>query len=515
MNDDLQSIPPSWCWATANDLIDAIRSGKSFKCEEHPPGAGEVGVVKVSAVTWGTYDEDESKTCTRPEMVNSDLFIHPRDFLFSRANTIDLVGACVIAERVTKPVMLSDKILRFEIQEGWDRWLLWLLRSGHGRSEIQSLATGNQNSMRNIGQARIRQIRVPVPPLPEQHRIVEAVESYLTRLDAAVVTLERVKVNLKRYRASVLKAAVEGRLVPTEAELAQAEGRDYEPASVLLERILEERRRRWTESGKRGKYKEPVTVAADTEGLPELPLGWCWATVDQITGEGGRGLCDGPFGSNLKTAHYTSSGPRVVRLQNIGDGSFRDERAHIAQDHFNHLSKHEVIAGDLIIASLGEILPRSCIVPGWLGPAIVKADCIRFRTNPYTHRVYLCHALNSQPVRRRTTEKIHGVGRPRLGLKGIREIVLPLPPTAEQERIAANVEHQISVVDVSEQVVDLQLARCFRLRQSILKWAFEGKLADQDPDDEPASVLLERIRAERDATMPKKATHRGRPRRRV
>jgi type I restriction enzyme, S subunit len=90
----------------------------------------------------------------------------------------------------------------------------------------------------------VRKHECPVPPLPEQQRIVEAIESYFTRLDDAVATLERVQRNLKRYRASILKAAVEGRLVPTEAELACAEDRDYEPASVLLERILAERRRR-------------------------------------------------------------------------------------------------------------------------------------------------------------------------------------------------------------------------------------------------------------------------------
>ena len=120
----------------------------------------------------------------------------------------------------------------------------------------------------------------PVPSLrpTEQRRIVEAIESYFTRLDDAVATLERVQRNLKRYRASVLKAAVEGRLVPTEAELARAEGRDYEPASALLERILAERRRRWHEAGGRGKYQEPV--APDTTDLPELPEGWCWASVD-------------------------------------------------------------------------------------------------------------------------------------------------------------------------------------------------------------------------------------------
>ena len=144
----------------------------------------------------------------------------------------------------------------------------------------------------------VRRHKLPVAPVPEQHRIVEAIESYLTRLDDAIATLERVQRNLKRYRASVLKAAVEGRLVPTEAELARTEGREYEPASVLLERILAERRRRWEEAelaklkakGKapkndkwKAKYVEPAGPV--TSELPELPEGWCWATVDQLIAE--------------------------------------------------------------------------------------------------------------------------------------------------------------------------------------------------------------------------------------
>ena len=107
------------------------------------------------------------------------------------------------------------------------------------------------------------------------------IEKQFTRLDASVAALKRVQANLKRYRASLLKAACEGKLVPTEAELAQSEGRDYEPADRLLERILSERRARWdSQEKRRGKYKEPV--APDTSDLPELPEGWVWATLDQM-----------------------------------------------------------------------------------------------------------------------------------------------------------------------------------------------------------------------------------------
>ena len=124
-------------------------------------------------------------------------------------------------------------------------------------------------------------IQVPLPPLAEQRRIVAEIEKQFTRLDASVAALRRTQANLKRYRASVLRAACSGELAPTEAELARAEGREYEPADVLLERILVERRAHWeAQEKRRGKYKEPSTP--DTSDLPTLPEGWTWATVSQV-----------------------------------------------------------------------------------------------------------------------------------------------------------------------------------------------------------------------------------------
>jgi type I restriction enzyme S subunit len=117
--------PSTWVWGTCGDVIESIEAGASFKCVERPPIAGEVGVLKVSAVTWGEFAEDESKTCLDPTRIKKALFIRPGDFLFSRANTIELVGACVIAKTVTKSLMLSDKILRFRLAAGLaPEWLL-------------------------------------------------------------------------------------------------------------------------------------------------------------------------------------------------------------------------------------------------------------------------------------------------------------------------------------------------------------------------------------------------------
>jgi len=203
--------------------------------------------------------------------------------------------------------------------------------------------------------------------------------------------------------------------------------------------------------------------------MSDLPVGWGLATVGEIAT-----LMDGPFGSNLKTAHYTESGPRVIRLQNIGSGTFIDERAHIAPEHYRKLEKHSVVAGDVITASLGEEAPRACLVPPQLGPAIVKADCIRTRAAPGIDPAFLMWMLNSPPVRSAASASIKGVGRPRLGLGGLRRLSIPIPPSDEQRRIRSAIEEHLSRLDAAEQSLAQAERRVALLRISTRSHAVSG-----------------------------------------
>ena len=187
---------------------------------------------------------------------------------------------------------------------------LGYLKAYANHFNLEGYVTGTTRP--KLTQAALNSIPIPLPPLAEQRRIVAEIERHFTRLDASVAALRRAQANLKRYRASVLKDACEGRLVPTEAELACSEGREYEPAGVLLERILAERRARWeSQEKKRGKYKEPS--APDTSALPELPDGWVWATVEQLSSRI-------QYGTSNK-ADTDASGVPVLRMGNIQDGA--------------------------------------------------------------------------------------------------------------------------------------------------------------------------------------------------
>lgn len=201
---------------------------------------------------------------------------------------------------------------------------------------------------------------------------------------------------------------------------------------------------------------------------------WPVVPLSDLQSDEPRAITDGPFGSNLASRHYTDQGPRVVRLQNIGDGRFIDEEAHISEEHFELLRAHEVRAGDLLLASLGAVLPRACLAPASLGPAIVKADCIRVRLSPDVEPRWVLYALQRPEVRRWAEDHRHGVGRPRIGLKAIRQIPVPLPPLAEQRRIVELLEDHLSRLDAADTYLDAARRRVLAVERAALANCREG-----------------------------------------
>lgn len=187
-------VDRQWKKIPLGRIVSGIQAGVNVKCEERPPDNGERGLVKISAVTWGTYNDEESKTLPRERGIPEETRIRVGDFLISRANTIDLVGACVLVEKVRRPVFLSDKILRLVMPDEFKRWVMYVLRSEVGRRQIESLASGNQLSMRNLSQASLRSIVVPVPAsdeIAEIERRVEALWGGATRLEARCADARR------------------------------------------------------------------------------------------------------------------------------------------------------------------------------------------------------------------------------------------------------------------------------------------------------------------------------------
>ena len=215
-------------------LVEGIEAGKSFRCHPRPARGSEWGVIKVSAMTWGRFDEQENKAVISDDQVDPRWEIKPGDLLLSRANTTDYVGASVLVGGTRDRLLLSDKSMRIHPRADVDaRWLNLALGAPEVRRQISAMATGTSDSMRNISQDKVRTVRVRAPGLEDQRRIAAEVERRLSVVDAISGAIRAAQLHSRALRRSILERAFRGELVPQDPS--------DEPASVLLERIRVER----------------------------------------------------------------------------------------------------------------------------------------------------------------------------------------------------------------------------------------------------------------------------------
>ena len=520
-----QPLPVGWCWATLREIAQLKGGFAKGKKRDSGTKLHDVPYLRVANVQRGYLDLSEMLTieATRDEV--HELQLMKGDVLFNEGGDRDKLGRgwiwngelplCIHQNHVFRARLLSQGIS--------PKLVSWYSNSAGQRyfwdegKHTTNLASVNLTKLGNFP--------VPVPPATEAESVVEALDSYLTRLDAATEGLKRVEANLKRYRASVLKAAVEGNLVPTEAELAKKEKREYEPASVLLERILKERRHRWEQAelakmkakGEvpkndtwKKKYEEPS--APDTSDLPELPEGWCWASVDQLS------LLI-QYGTSAKT-NEEADGVPVIRMGNIVDGYLTlesDTLKYLPRDH-DELPSLFLETEDMLFnrTNSAELVGKSAVYMGVPKPCSFASYLIRVRFSQEIRAAYVAAYLNSLAGKQWVASvKNQQVGQANVNGSKLAACAIPVPPGAEQERIATELEKAASNIENLASGTARDVVRTERLRQSILRWAFEGKLVDQNPSDEPASALLERIRRERESSQPVKTPKPERVRRKT
>ncbi len=325
-------------------------------------------------------------------------------------------------------------------------------------------------NLASINLTKLGALPIPLPPPEEQRRIVAEIEKQFTRLEAGVTALRRVQANLKRYRAAVLKAACEGRLVPTEAELARTGKRkaNFETGKALLARILTERRQNWQGCGK---YKEPA--APDTANLPQLTTGWTWVRLEQV------GFAVGGLTKNPKRTKLSRQLP-YLRVANVYANELRLQEVESIGVEDCELEKLLVHAGDLLIVEGNgskDQIGRLAIWDGSIDPCVHQNHIIKVRPVDARMSKWILHWLQS-PIGRQFVELVASStsGLYTLNVGKVGDLPIALPPFAEQTRIVAEVERRLSVVEELEAMVSANLQRTARLRQSILQKAFTGGL---------------------------------------
>ncbi|PEH06697.1 restriction endonuclease subunit S [Lactobacillus sp. UMNPBX4] len=293
----------------------------------------------------------------------------------------------------------------------------------------------------------------------------------------------------EQLRASILQYAMEGKLVKQDP--------NDEPASELIQKIKSQRTRLAKESKIKKSKKLPLIT--DDEKPFDIPDNWEWARLNDLSENVQYPFADGPFGSNLKKEHYTDKKEvRIIQLSNIGERGWRDaNHRYTTFEHLKDIKRSEVEAGDIVIAKM---MPagRAIIVPQHLEKKFVlSSDAVKFVPNKLLYKDFLYFAINSSVFKSQVDAEVQGITRKRTSLTKVKKYILPIPPLEEQKRIVAKIKKLMPLVDEYAesynrlQKIDNEFED--KLKQSVLRYAMEGKLVKQDPSDEPASELIKKI----------------------
>jgi len=456
-------LPDLWRWMRLEDLADVNPTFSDNGLTEDE----EVSFVPMRRVEELTGGIDVSETRPLDEVRTGYTYFENGDVLFAKITPCMENGKAAIARDLHNGVGFGSTefhVIRHP-EKVTQEWIFHYLIQEGFRRDAKRAMTGSAGQKR-VPTRYIKNIHIPVPPLPEQRRIVDKIEELFSNLDAGVASLKTARRQVDRYRQSVLQAAVEGRLT---ADWRQSHA--PEPAEELLARILEERRVQWEKqyhwerygskgkdapSGWKSRYKEPVRLQ-DKDELGQLPKGWKRISLHH--------MCRWSNGDGL-TQKEREDGPYPVYGGNGVTGSHSE---YMIETHAIVVGRVGAHCGNVHIAPSESWVTDNAIYSKWI------SDLVNER--------FLLVQLRTK----RLNQLAGGSGQPYISQKVLKSLPIALPPLAEQKQIVAEVERLLSVADDTAATIDRELQRAERLRQSILKQAFSGKLVAHTEDVPQAS----------------------------
>ena len=425
----------------------------------------EVSFVPMAAVGAASGEIDVSTTRKFADVKKGYTYFRDGDVLFAKVTPCMENGKMAIARQLHNGVGFGSTefhVLRPRADVD-AHYVYHFVSSETFRKEASRHMTGAVG-LRRVPTSFLENSEIPLPDIYEQQRIVAEIEKQFSRLDEAVANLKRVKANLKRYKAAVLKAAVEGRLVPTEADLARNECHSFETGGELLRRVIDSRRKEW-----KGKFKEPT--APDNAKLSYLPSGWALASVDQLAQVG------------------TGATPNRGRADYFDNGTVPWVTSAVVNERYVDEASEFVTTKALAETNL-TLYPIGTLVVAMYGEGKTRGKCAELRVSATTNQALAALQVDSRVCRylrmflehnyEETRKVASGGVQPNLNLSLVRSIVVPLPPLVEQRRIVDEVERHLSLVRGVEAQVDANLKRAERMRQAVLQTAFAvGSVARQ------------------------------------
>jgi len=490
----VKSLPESWTTCTLKELLIALESGSRPKggvqgVKEGIPSLGGEHLTFEGGFTFHSIKfvpEEFANRMSKGHIQKNDILIVKDgattgktafvddDFPYEKAVVNEHIFIC----RITKHIS--------------PKFIFRYLMSKEGRKSI--LVNFQGSAQGGINSSFASNTEVPLAPLSEQHRIVDKLEKLLTRVNNCRDRLDTIPSLLKRFRQSVLAAACSGRLTADWRE----KNPGVESALELLKRIQVERKKKYEAeyNGPKMAVRKPKKIKEHTKnpdinGRPELPDSWTYTCLGNI-------IYDFKYGTSNKS-DYSFGGLPVLRIPNVISTRIDFQDLKYLQD-IEVDEKYRVKNGDLLIVRSNgsrELVGKSALVQNLEGEMAFASYLIRLRPILVLPQ-YVLLLLNAEDIKEQFFSKAKSsAGINNINTEELSSTVIPLPPLAEQQEIVRRVDALFKIADQIEARYKKARAYVDKLTQSILAKAFRGELVPQDPADEPASILLERIREER------------------
>lgn len=438
-------LPKIWSWAKSKEIGFVINGdrGKNYPSRQHYISSG-VPFLSAGNLDEGKIDKSSLNFISEEKYnVLNNGKLQKGDIIYCLRGTL---GKCAAFDLDGKAAIASSLAILRPSELINKKYLLYFLQGPFGSKLIKHFDNGTAQP--NLSGESFSNYDFPIAPLPEQHRIVAKIEELFSSLDKGIESLKTAQQQLKVYRQAVLKWAFEGKL--TNKDLKDG----------------------------------------------ELPDGWEWKSIKKITSVLGDGLHGTP--------QYDENGDYFfINGNNLSDGKIeiKDNTKRVSESEFEKYKKP--LNENTVLVSINGTLGNTAFYNN--EKVILGKSACYFNVLEKIDKKYIRYCITSHRFVNYANKNATGSTIKNVGLKAMREFEIPLPPTlAEQQLIVSEIESRLSVCDKIEESITTSLQQAEALRQSILKKAFEGKLVEQDPNDEPASVLLERIKAEREKNKPVK-----------
>jgi len=467
---NLPKLPNGWIWINLGEVHEII-SGIGFPKKYQGLVEGEIPFYKVmdiskTVLNGGKYISESDNYVSKEvaELLNVN-FIKANSIIFAKIGEAIKLNRRVI---VKKDCLIDNNIM--SIRSFTNN--LFHLYSFYYLNTVKLTNYARATTVPSIRKSDVELIPFPLSPLPEQQRIVNKIEELFTLLDAGLEALQKIKSQLKVYRQAVLKHAFEGKLTE---EWRENNGYENVCSSKL-----------------RNLNKEENKKAQDFSTFSELPHSWGWSTINNISEVvSGQHILKGDYNYEIDGIPYLT-GPIDFGVKNPKVSKWTKNPKAKAKNN------------DILITVKGAGVGKCNILD--IEEAAISRQLMAIRADSNsTISEYIFYYLISKFY---FLQKI-GAGStvPGIDRESIKSFSLPLPPLLEQEKVVEEIERCFSIADRIEEIVDQNLQKAEKLRQGILKKAFEGKLVPQDPNDEPAYKLLERIKAEKEKNEAEKKTN--------